>query len=358
MRQIGAVRVNFEACVRLFILLGFALFFYLTVQSGKAQYYVHPRIVPYMKFGIGAMLLLSLFTARDIFRSRRKKARLLPYLLFVVPLISAFVFPARVIDATSISGGNFRTSQLVQNMEGSGQDAGTAYDGENEPDNNNAIAGPDETDTSDEAADETFEENASDTGTTAAPDEIGASGGAAADEASDADALDGAAQESKETAGDAGQDSSGAAATSGDDAAAAAEAAAYGEDTSDTVLKLKGGTVVVGNNNFVMWNDEIYTNMEKYKGKKIEITGKVFKDKDLKENGFGIVRMMMSCCAADLQPVGLICRYDKAGELQSDAWIKVTGTIDTEVYEGEEAPIIKVISTQSAEKPEDEYVYP
>ncbi len=301
--------INIEAAVRLVILLGFALFFYVTVTSGRAQYYVHPRIVPYMKFGIVAMVLIALSTARTLFKPGRRKAQLLPYMLFIIPLISAFILPAKVIDASSIASSSFMTPQLAENADS----------------NNGPYSGDSDANISDEI-DESRDTIINDT--------------------------------SEENTDDTWQYTEGTSDSGGSDAAATAEAAAYGTDESDSALKLKGNTIVVGNDNFVLWNDEIYYDVEKYKGKKIEITVKVFKDKNLKENGFGIVRMMMSCCAADLQPVGLICRYDRAGELKGGTWLKVTGIIDTETYEGEETPIIKVDSVQSADKPEDEYVYP
>ncbi|WP_343216272.1 hypothetical protein [Clostridium frigoris] len=76
------------------------------------------------------------------------------------------------------------------------------------------------------------------------------------------------------------------------------------------------------------------------------------------ENEFVPARLMMTCCAADLAPVGLLANYDKAKDLKQDTWIKVTGKIKDLNYNGEKTPIIIVESIKNTEKPKIEYVYP
>lgn len=66
----------------------------------------------------------------------------------------------------------------------------------------------------------------------------------------------------------------------------------------------------------------------------------------------------MSCCTADLQPIGFLCRYNKAPELKPDTWLKVSGTIKTVDYNGEKTPIIIADKVEDAVKPINEYVYP
>jgi len=66
----------------------------------------------------------------------------------------------------------------------------------------------------------------------------------------------------------------------------------------------------------------------------------------------------MSCCAADMQPVGLLAHYDKAKDLKQDAWMIVKGKLEIVESNGEKTPIIVVESIQDAKKPINEYVYP
>lgn len=121
---------------------------------------------------------------------------------------------------------------------------------------------------------------------------------------------------------------------------------------------MQGDTIVISSDNFVRWMQEIYDNMSTYEGKKIQLTGFVFKDKAYNKNEFVAARLMMSCCSADLQPVGLLCHYDKAEQLKQDSWIDVTGKIQIIDYQGEKTPVIIVESIQKTEKPKNDYVYP
>lgn len=119
--------------------------------------------------------------------------------------------------------------------------------------------------------------------------------------------------------------------------------------------------ITVSNDDFGLWLSEIYFNMEKYEGYTIVITGFVFKDPEIfKEDEFVPARLMMSCCVADLSPVGLRCKYDKASELKAESWVTVEGNLFMGQYEYEgtnyDDPQIAVTKTTPAEAVED-YVY-
>lgn len=99
--------------------------------------------------------------------------------------------------------------------------------------------------------------------------------------------------------------------------------------------------------------------MDRYEGVKIEVVGFVFKDnEEFSDNEFVPARLMMVCCAADMVPVGFLCRYDKASELAADAWVKVTGTIIKAQYDGETVPCIQAETVLTTDKPANDYVYP
>lgn len=270
MQLVMSKKINIEAVLRLIILIGFAIFFYYIIQTGKVLLYVNPRIVPYVKFGIVAMVLLSLFIVPDIFKPKRKP-NIIPYLFFIIPLFMSFILPAKSLDSTSIAFGNINSAQQAVNT------------AQNSVSNNNA--------------------------------------------------------------------------TTGSNAAITANAGSA-SDTVDWGLQMQGDTVVMNDNNFVKWIQEISDNMAKYEGKKIELTGFVFKDKSFKANEFVPARFMMACCTADLQPVGFLSRYDRAAELKQDTWIKMTGKIEIVNYKGEKTPIIVAENIQKTAKPQNDYVYP
>ena len=290
----GFRRINLDALLKMLVLLGFALFFYSIVRSGQVQLYVHPRIVPYIKFGIVMMVLISLFYTRDLFKPKRR-SNLAPYLLFLIPLILAFALPAKSMDSTSMSFGDMGIARKVG---GAQLNSGPA--------DNPGYFSP-----GDEAA------------------------GAGNDLNSDPSVLPGP-DNSPDSLALAGPD----------------------PDQKDSGLKLQNDRVVMDDDNFVKWLQEIYEKMGVYEGKKIEVTGFVFKDKQFEKNEFVPARLMMACCTADLQPVGFLCRYDKASELKQDTWIKVTGRVKIIDYKGQKTPVIDAESIVGADKPKNEYVYP
>lgn len=117
-------------------------------------------------------------------------------------------------------------------------------------------------------------------------------------------------------------------------------------------------TITVSDSEFSPWMTELYTNPTEYNGWKIKMTGFVFRDASLmKDNEFVPGRLMMTCCVADLTPVGLLCQYDKTAELKADSWVTVEGTLHYEEYNGAQEPQITV-SSLTAAKEVAGYLYP
>lgn len=282
------VRINLDALLRITVLSGFALFFWRIIQDGSILLYVNPRIVPYVKFGCLVMGVTALFFIKDVFKPKRK-INIAPYLVFLIPLLFAFLLPAKSLDSSAmafgdieLASGNINTvnssSAVSENSEGV-QGSADAYGAD--------AYGPD-----------SYEIDAY-----------------ASDPASGAD----------------------------------------GSITSEAA---SNAPIIVSNDDFVYWLQEINYNMEKYEGREIEITGFVFKSKEFSNNEFVPARLMMSCCTADLQPVGLLCRYDGAAALVQDNWLKVTGVIREAEYNGQKTPAIIASKVEEAKKPDNEYVYP
>ena len=120
--------------------------------------------------------------------------------------------------------------------------------------------------------------------------------------------------------------------------------------------------ITVSNDDFSVWLSEIYMNVEKYEGYTVVMTGFVFKDPEtLKEDEFVPARPMMSCCVADLVPVGLLCKYDKASELIADSWVTVEGALFIGQYEYDgvkyDEPQVAVTKITPAKEVEG-YIYP
>ncbi|KEI00764.1 TIGR03943 family protein [Clostridium botulinum] len=112
--------------------------------------------------------------------------------------------------------------------------------------------------------------------------------------------------------------------------------------------------LIFDDNNYARLIFDIENNLNKYKGTKVAINGCVYKDSSFKNDEFAIGRLMISCCVADAELVGLTCRYSNTKDLKINSWIKVEGILDID----KNKPILKVISLTNIEKPKNIYVYP
>lgn len=264
--------LNIEIILRLLFLLGFSMFFYNVINTGKVQYYVHPRTIPYMKFTILVFIIISLFLFSEIFKPRRKSSKLSRHIIFLIPLLVAFLSPPKTMVSPSIPLDNMSVNNRVE---------------ENPP---------------------------------AKPIDAKQVGGDFIEIREEDELVDNVAENSR--------------------------------------LKFKEDTILVDNDSFIPWLDELYIHRGKHEGEKIEIVGFIFKESGFKQNEFVIARLMMVCCAADMQPVGLLCKYDRASELELDSWVKVNGIIKYEEINGDKIPVIEVESLEDVDKPENEFLYP
>jgi putative membrane protein len=279
MQYLNRLGINFEAFLKIASLLGFALLFYGVIESGNAKYYVHPRIIPYMQFGIVVFIIIALFISGELFKTKRKNIKLGRYLLFIIPLMLAFALPPKAPDTDSMSLSNINTMNRSYESSSDGElvEGTQAYSDREE----NNIA--------------------TDSG-------------------------------SNQNAGN------------------------PSNNISKELLKQED-TIVMTDESFIPWIEELYGSLSKYEGKKIQVVGFVFKDKELGQNRFVPARFTMSCCAADMQPAGLLCNYKGAEQLKKDSWVKVTGKIQKGELKGQIMPVIAAEAVEPTDKPKDELVY-
>ena len=69
---------------------------------------------------------------------------------------------------------------------------------------------------------------------------------------------------------------------------------------------------------------------EKYDGKTVTVTVQVLRPRGAPDGMFVGGRRVMTCCEADTQFMGFLCRYRNAGRLANGSWVKVKGVIRKE----------------------------
>jgi TIGR03943 family protein len=130
---------------------------------------------------------------------------------------------------------------------------------------------------------------------------------------------------------------------------------------SDSTIHQEG-QIVMEDKNYFTFLTGIAEEPNKFKNFKITLTGFVYKNNNIKNGQFIIARMLMTCCAADTQVVGFLCDYNEQN-LDKDAWVEITGVLDTTNYTDSNSkqdsliPLIKVQSVKKVVPPASKYIY-
>ncbi|MDF2505728.1 TIGR03943 family protein [Clostridium sp.] len=129
-----------------------------------------------------------------------------------------------------------------------------------------------------------------------------------------------------------------------------------------SISGLKGNLIKPNEQNYSDVVNEIMYNGKKYKGKNITLGGFVYKDGSFPKDTFVLGRMLIICCAADAELVGLAVKMDNS-KLQNDQWVEITGVIDVmpnfdkNDTDNKTIPVIKVTKVKPMTKPSNPYIY-
>lgn len=119
----------------------------------------------------------------------------------------------------------------------------------------------------------------------------------------------------------------------------------------------KNGVMTISDEQFASWYTDINQNMKKYEGKTLKMKGQVFRMSTFAKNEIVPARYAMVCCAADLQPCGILCRSDEVSQYKDNDWVWVTGKIKIENYQKQTMPVCYVTKIEKADKAKEDYIY-
>jgi len=107
---------------------------------------------------------------------------------------------------------------------------------------------------------------------------------------------------------------------------------------------INADSIKVDNKDFGIFYVDMMDRPQRYDGKHVEYVGEILAPEELGNKAFVVGRMVMTCCEADMQYLGLICKYDKAAAYSNRDWIKVRGKVKAEENEqyGGVGPVIYV----------------
>ncbi|MGV8982862.1 TIGR03943 family putative permease subunit [Clostridium sp.] len=132
--------------------------------------------------------------------------------------------------------------------------------------------------------------------------------------------------------------------------------------TESTPL-IKGETINMTNENFVDTYEDLYGNTKENIGRNLYMKGFIYKQKGLDKDEFILSRILVSCCAADAQLVGVLCDFAEVKEFTEGTWVNIEGILGQREYvdpkNGEVSiiPIIKVNKVEKTYEQSNEYIY-
>lgn len=93
-------------------------------------------------------------------------------------------------------------------------------------------------------------------------------------------------------------------------------------------------------------------------GKTVAISGFVYREDDMGDERFVVARMAMQCCSADAMPYGFLVKWGRGADYPDDTWVTMTGVLGLTEYNGNEIIELNARSITTIDPPADPYVYP
>lgn len=98
---------------------------------------------------------------------------------------------------------------------------------------------------------------------------------------------------------------------------------------------------------------------EEFEGKEVEMIGQFvpMTTGNPKGDRFQLIRMFITCCAADAKPMGVTVQYATPPHLSEMEWIRVTGKATFPMDGGKRTAVLEATGVKPCEAPSDPFVY-
>lgn len=128
---------------------------------------------------------------------------------------------------------------------------------------------------------------------------------------------------------------------------------------SEELVKLQAmDAIVMDEQNYATYIDVLSTFPDRFQGKRIQLSGFVYKEDGMASNRLVVSRFLVTHCVADAAVIGLLAETDEAPKLTPDTWLKAEGILEIGDYEGARMPLIRVTGWSKIQPPDDPYLYP
>ena len=116
---------------------------------------------------------------------------------------------------------------------------------------------------------------------------------------------------------------------------------------------IEADPIMIEDDDYALWYRDISEEPKKYAGKTVRFKGQVAKLRKDRDGMFAPGRFVMTCCEADIQFLGLPCRWADAERLRARDWVMVTAKVSVKyhaLYRGV-GPILTAIRVDPAAPP-------
>lgn len=303
--------LGFHAYIRGIILIGFALLMVALIISDNIRFYIAPKMMPFIYFGMVTFLILGVI---QILRSTKKGQedeefcdcgadhsmpgspvlKLLIYSIFIIPIVMGFVLPDKALDSSVAANRGIQYgSGILTKPTGGGSDFSRAEAFLEDPDGyfsdleNDYLEGEHFT-IEDYYSEEDFNQ--------------------------------------------------------------------YYSELKEQFQRDNEIIVTAENYLDVMTVLDLY--IDEFVGKTMEIKGFVYREPDFLDHQLVVARFSMTCCVADAAVYGTMVETDFAYEYENDTWVKVRGILQKSTYNEFTIPLIQLREIEVVEEPHQPYVFP
>ncbi|MBE6976786.1 MAG: outer membrane insertion C- signal [Ruminococcaceae bacterium] len=117
--------------------------------------------------------------------------------------------------------------------------------------------------------------------------------------------------------------------------------------------------IEINDEDYALWYRDVTEEPQKYAGKTVRFKGQVAMLRREKNGMFAPGRFVMTCCADDIQFLGVPCVYSNSKSLEPRSWVMVEATIAAQkhpLYQGELGPVLTAIRVEPATPAEQDVV--
>ena len=132
------------------------------------------------------------------------------------------------------------------------------------------------------------------------------------------------------------------------------------DDVEDPLpFDINAPVIEINDEDYALWYRDVTEEPQKYAGKTVRFKGQVAMLRREKNGMFAPGRFVMTCCADDIQFLGVPCVYSNSKSLEPRSWVMVEATIAAQkhpLYQGELGPVLTAIRVEPATPAEQDVV--